>query len=73
VAAAFHHYLCGNPAGTRSLLERGLKKLEKFPETYRGIQLEELRAAARRWIAALAASDDPGRTELPRIRQRRPR
>ncbi len=73
VAAAFHHYSRGNRAGARSLLERGLKKLEKFPETHRGIHLDELRAAARRWIAALAAGDDPGRKELPRIQRRRPR
>ncbi len=67
VAAAFHHYSRRNLAGTRLLLEAGLKKLERFPETHRGVQLEELRAAARRWIAELAAGNDPGAKELPRI------
>jgi len=67
VAAAFHHYTRGNHAGTRSLLQAGLKKLERFPKTHRGLQLEELRAAARRWIAALEAGNDPGLQELPRI------
>lgn len=30
VAAAFHHHQRGNPAGCRSLLEKGAKKLERF-------------------------------------------
>ncbi len=69
VAAAFHHYTCGNPAGAGSLLQAGAKKLEQFPETHRGLALEELRAAVRRWIAALAAGTDLGREQLPRITQ----
>ena len=69
VAAAFHHYTRGNRAGAHSLLRAGLKKLDPFPETHRGLQLEELRAAARRWIAALASGNDPGREQLPRIAQ----
>jgi len=67
VAAAFHHYSRGNHAGARSLLEAGAKKLGQFPETYRGIRLDELRAAVRLWIAELAAGTDPGRAKLPRI------
>ncbi len=69
VAAAFHHCTRGNRAGAQSLLQAGLKKLDPFPETHRGLQLEEFRAAARRWIAALAAGNDPGREQLPRIAQ----
>ncbi len=70
-AAAFHHYTRGNPAGAGSLLQASLKKLEQFQETHRGLALEELRAAVRRWIAALAAGNDPGREQLPRIAQAR--
>jgi predicted metal-dependent hydrolase len=73
VAAAFHHYTRGNPAGTRSLLQAGLRKLEGFSGKHHGIRLEELRAAARRWIAALAAGEDPGPEELPRIEPARRR
>ncbi len=73
VAAAFHHYTRGNPAGAESLLAVGLKKLERFSATHRGIELEKLRAAARRWIAALAAGSDPGRKQLPHIRHARHR
>lgn len=69
VAAAFHHYTRGNRAGVSSLLEAGVKKLEKFPATHRGLKLEVLCAAVRCWIAALAAGHDPGRDQLPRIEQ----
>lgn len=67
VSAAFHHYRRGNRSGTRSLLRAGLRKLEQFPENHRGLKLTELRAAGRRWAAAIAAGEDPGEAELPRI------
>ncbi len=69
VAAAFHHYTRGNRGGTQSLLLAGLEKLDRFPKTHRGVRLEELRAAARRWMDALAAGHDPGPDALPRIEQ----
>jgi predicted metal-dependent hydrolase len=70
VAAAFHHHSRGNLKGTRSLLEAGLKKLEKSPATHRGCEVEKLRAAARGWIAALREGKDPGARKLPRIRRK---
>lgn len=70
VAAAFHHYSRGNLRGTRSLLEAGLKKLEKSPAIHRGCEIEKLRVAARGWIAALREGKDPGARKLPRIRRR---
>jgi predicted metal-dependent hydrolase len=73
VAAAFHHYTRGNHRGTRSLLEAGLKKLERFSPKHRGIELEGLRAAVRRWMVALATGADPGAHELPRIERARRR
>ena len=73
VAAAFHHYTRGNRAGMQSLLQAGLKKLEGFPKTHRGLRLEELRAAAHRWIDSLAAGRDPGPGALPRIKHARRR
>jgi len=73
VAAAFHHYTRSNHRGTRSLLEAALKKLERFSPRHRGIKLEALRAAVRRWMVALATGADLGAPELPRIeRERRP-
>ena len=73
VAAGFHHYTRGNRSGAGSLLQAGVKKLDRFSRKHRGLKLEELRAAARRWIAALAAGTDPGREELPRIEHAHPR
>ena len=69
VSAAFHHYRRGNRSGTQSLLRAGLRRLESFPENHRGIQLSALRAAGSRWAAAMAAGDDPGDAELPRIKR----
>lgn len=51
VAAAFHHYRRDNREGAESLLRRGLEKLERFADGYRGIQLERVRAQSRRWLA----------------------
>ena len=67
VACAFHHELRGNRAGAESLLRRGLAKIEQFPADYRGIQLEGVRVAARKWSKAFA---DRSRLpdELPVIR-----
>ena len=67
VAAALHHYMRSNHHRAESLLAAGLKKLDRFPEKHRGLELEALRAAARQWIAALAVGHDPGREHLPRI------
>ena len=67
VAAAFHHYQRGNRPGAQSLLEAGLNKLECFPPTHRGIRLDELRAAGKRWVAELAAGRSPGNEQFPHI------
>ncbi len=69
VAAAFHHYSRQNHRGTRSLLEAGLKKLERFPARHRGCEIEELRAAVGEWIEALRAGKATARKHLPRIRE----
>jgi hypothetical protein len=53
VAAAFHHFQCGNCAGTISLLRSGLRRLDGYPETFAGIALVPLRAAIRQWLEAL--------------------
>jgi len=68
VAAAFHHYQRGNRAGAQSLLEAGLKKLDPFQPVHRGIQLDELRAAGKRWVAELAAGRSPGNEQFPHLR-----
>jgi predicted metal-dependent hydrolase len=67
VACAFHHELHGNRAGAESLLRRGLAKVEPFPAGYRGIELEAVRATARRWSEAFARGDALPVEELPVI------
>ena len=67
VAAAFHHYTRGNREGTQSLLAAGLRKLDRFPPSNRGLKLEKLRRAVRRWLSALEAGKSPRREEFPQI------
>lgn len=68
VAAAMHHYHRGNIAGARSLLRRGLKKIERFPPDYRCLRLEEIRVACRQWQSFLnAPSAQP--PDVPKIRR----
>ena len=64
IAAAFHHYSRGNARGTRSLLEAGLGRLERFPNAHRGIDLAALRSEAKAWAAALARGHTPA-AEMP--------
>lgn len=71
VAAGFHHYARSNRAGARSLLGAGLNKLDRFPETHHGLELESLRVAARLWIAELSAGNDPGPSQFPKIERTR--
>jgi len=61
ISAAFYHHQKNNFEGMRSLMRRGLAKVEAFPEDYRGIHLEQLRKAVREWLAA-----DARRGALPR-------
>jgi uncharacterized protein len=68
VAAAFHHYVRGNPRGHRSLLVAGLAKLEQFPDEHGGIMLARLRTDAREWVQALGPGERDGSPKLPRVR-----
>jgi len=70
VAAAFHHYSRANLLGTRNLLQAGLGKLDCFPETHGGLEIEALREAVRGWLAALEAGEIPGTRKPPRIGRR---
>jgi predicted metal-dependent hydrolase len=61
VAAAFHHYQRGNRAGTASLLQAALRRLERYPGVFGGIAVDPLREEIRAWLAALqsGAADTP--------------
>jgi uncharacterized protein len=67
VAAAFHHYSRANLRGTRKLLHEGLLKLDAFPETHCGFEIEPLRAAVREWLEALKVGNVSDRMKPPRI------
>ena len=67
VAAAFHHYSKANRLGTQKLLLAGLNKIDTFPEIHRGLELENLRATVRVWLAALNAGENPSEDEIPNI------
>jgi predicted metal-dependent hydrolase len=69
VSAAFHHYRRSNITGARSLLRRGLTKLELFPGVYRGILLEDLRQAARKWLNALETEGTAVPAKFPEIHE----
>lgn len=71
VTAAFHHHLRSNHRGFKSLLHRGLLKLEAFPPEHRGLQIERLRATARRWLAALDRRENKRFPGLPKISRTR--
>jgi len=51
IAAAFYHHQKKNYEGMRSLMRRGLAKIEVFAADYHGLHLEELRCAVRDWLA----------------------
>jgi hypothetical protein len=67
VTAAFHHYAQGNREGAKSLLQKGLRKLEPFPAEYRGVRLEKLREELRKWAAALQKVKRKPRMKKPKI------
>jgi predicted metal-dependent hydrolase len=67
VTAAFHHHSRENLRGTKSLLRAGLTKLEDFPPHHRELNIEKLREAARKWLAALDRGEETRRPALPRI------
>jgi predicted metal-dependent hydrolase len=53
VAAGFHHFQRGNCAGTISLLRAALRRLDRYPEAFGGLEIAPLRAAICLWLDAL--------------------
>ena len=67
VAAAFHHFTRGNLIGFRSLLEKGLSKLEQCGESRGGIELEGFLEQLQPWREF--ARRDREDTESPRAQE----
>lgn len=59
IAVALHHYSTGNLVGARSLLARGARQLNHYPDAYGRIDLGKLRAALGQWEAALSKGTPP--------------
>jgi predicted metal-dependent hydrolase len=67
IAVGLHHHGRGNPAGARSLLARGGKKLAGYPAAYAGLDVARLRRAVSRWEEALTAGRPA--PPLPRLQR----
>jgi hypothetical protein len=67
VSASFHHFQQSNMVGTVSLLRRGLRRLERYPEEFGGIAVAPLREAIREWIKALEADPQNSPPPFPSI------
>jgi uncharacterized protein len=61
VTVAMHHHQNSNRAGALSLLQRALRKLEKYPARFGGIDVGSLCDSVRAWLRALdnAAASPP--------------
>ena len=49
VTVAMHHYQRANQAGASSLLQRALRKLERYPDRFAGIDVASLRKDLCAW------------------------
>jgi uncharacterized protein len=67
ISAAFYHHQRKNLVGTRTLLRRGLEKVERFPPRHRSLRLEELRRAVREWLAELERDGSCAGWPYPRL------
>jgi hypothetical protein len=70
ISAAFYHHRRGNLIGTRSLLRRGLEKVEGFQASHRGLRLEELRRIVRKWLSELDSGGACSGKRYPKLRHR---
>jgi uncharacterized protein len=66
VTVAMHHYRNANRAGALSLLERALRRFERCPESFGGIDVATLLADVQAWLHALAIAA-PDIPPFPRI------
>ncbi len=68
IAAAFHHLQRRNSIGAASLLRASLRRLEKFPPTFGGVAVAELRQSLHDWLDALDAANPQPSLPFPIIR-----
>lgn len=70
IAVALHHHGNRNLAGAQSLLHRGTRNLQDYPENFAGLEIPPLLESLQLWRSALATQDAP--PPLPKLRLRRP-
>jgi hypothetical protein len=68
ITAAFHHLQCKNLIGAASLLRAAMRRLDAFPTTFGGVEVEDIRASLRAWLLALDREEMATDLPLPRIR-----
>ncbi len=68
ITAAFHHLQRKNTRGAASLMHRALRRLDAFPESYGGVEIETIRQNVRGWLAALDQGNPSPVLPIPRIR-----
>jgi len=68
MTAAFHHLDRKNLRGAASLLRGALRKLDAFPASYGGIEVEAVRESIRAWLMALDEAGGSRELSIPRIR-----
>lgn len=71
IAVALYHLTRGNLAGARSLFQRGLTRLDKYPARFGGLELGALRDEARAWLARIeeGVESEPDLAQLPKLRR----
>ena len=57
VSVGFYHFGNGNRGGASTMLERGLKRLARYPDRYCGVELHALRGEVADWRARIEASE----------------
>jgi predicted metal-dependent hydrolase len=67
ITAAFHHLQRKNMMGAASLLRAALRRLDAFPATYEGVEVEDLRQSVRTWLRELERGDAAPGLPVPRI------
>jgi predicted metal-dependent hydrolase len=67
VAASFHHFQRGNCAGTISLLRSALRRLDRYPEVFAGIEVAPLRVILSSWLEALETTPQSSPPPVPQL------
>jgi uncharacterized protein len=67
VTVAMHHYQSANRAGALSLLQRALRRFERCPECFGGVDVASLGSDVRAWLHALENAS-PSMPAFPAVR-----